>query len=61
MARTSGFEVTDCSFKRGSIFKNAELCSPFDDGVVWPHAGGQQVVPVVQQLVVFAAVSHPEV
>ena len=33
--------------------------SPFHHGVVRPHAGGQQVVPVVQQLVLFAAVSYP--
>lgn len=34
---------------------------PFNDGVVGPHAGRQQVVPVVEQLVVLAAVTHPDV
>lgn len=35
--------------------------SPFHNGVVGPEASGQQVVPVVEQLVVFAAVSDPQV
>lgn len=40
---------------------NLNTASPFHDGVVGPHPGGQQVVPVVEQLVVFAAVSDPQV
>lgn len=34
---------------------------PLDDGLVRRHAGRQQVVPVVEQLVFFAAVAHPQV
>lgn len=34
---------------------------PFYYSVIWPHASRQQVVPVVEQLVIFAAVSHPDV
>lgn len=37
------------------------LILPFYDGVIRPHTSRQQVVPVVEQLVVFAAVSHPHV
>ncbi|TNN52110.1 hypothetical protein EYF80_037649 [Liparis tanakae] len=36
-------------------------CSPLHDGVVGAHAGRQQVVAVVEQLVLAAAVSHPDV
>lgn len=34
---------------------------PFYNGIIGPNASGQQVVPVVEQLIVFAAVSNPQV
>ena len=39
----------------------SHLFSPFHNLFIRAHASGQQVVPVVQQLVIFAAVSHPDV
>lgn len=37
------------------------VISPFYYGFIRPDASRQQVVPVVEQLVVFAAVSNPQV
>lgn len=58
-------ETNERLYKRGGekpkSSGQADVLSPFYDGVVGAHASGQQVVPVVEQLVVFAAVSHPQV
>lgn len=39
----------------------ARASSPLDHTLLGPHAGGQQVVPVVEKLLRLAAVPHPRI